>query len=96
MPAFSALQKEFSVFGVQFTGIAIDSADNVKAFAAQHSISYPLLVAPPEVSALLPSLGNPRGGLPFTLIVDRQDRLRAVRLGQISGPELRDLLNPLL
>jgi len=96
MPEFSRLQEELQASGVQFSGIAIDSAENVREFSHQNRISYPLYIAPPATAALLTELGNPGGALPYTLIIDRQGQPRHATLGQISGPELTRLLQPLL
>lgn len=96
MPEFSRLQQELGSKGVQFIGIALDSADSVQEFAAKQPTAYPLLIATPEAVGNLKNLGNSRGGLPFTLVLDRQGQARHVRLGGLNGAELAAILQPLL
>lgn len=96
MPAFSRIQEQTAGNGVQFIGIAIDSADAVQAFSAQHPVVYPLLLGDSEVSALSKQLGNSLQALPFTLILDREGRPVANRLGRWPEEDLLDRLKPLL
>lgn len=81
MPGFSRLQQKYAAKGVQFVGIAIDSADKVKEFSLLIPVSYPLLIASPAVMQILSGLGNVAGGLPFTVIIGRDGSLRQSRLG---------------
>lgn len=95
MPALSQLSDKFAEKGVQFIGIAIDSADNVQRFVAQQRSSYPLLVGAPEALAQSRALGNHRQALPFTVIIDGQGQLRYQRLGGIDAATLERQLNSL-
>ncbi|HET7775782.1 MAG TPA: TlpA disulfide reductase family protein [Azospira sp.] len=96
MPEFSRLQTDLGPQGVQFVGIAVDGADSVRDFSRQTPVSYPLLLATPEAVANLKALGNSLGGLPFTLVVDRQGRARHIRLGGLDGNELAAIIKGLL
>lgn len=88
MPGFSRLQRKYQERGVQFLGLALDDADAVRDFLATTPVAYPVLIAPPEQLVLSASLGNSGQGLPFTLIVDAQGRLAAVKLGLWRENEL--------
>ena len=41
------------------------------------------------------SLGNPQGGLPFSVILDRSGQVRKVLLGAINETETENLLSSL-
>ncbi|WP_374339702.1 TlpA family protein disulfide reductase [Leeia sp.] len=96
IPAFVRIQSDFALQGVQFVGIALDQADLVESFAHELNINYPLLLTGEEGLKLLPELGNPTGGLPFTLVYDTDGRLLHTHLGPIAEDVLRQVLEPLL
>ncbi len=96
MPEFSRAQDHYGANGVQFVGIAIDEAANVIEFSKKTPVVYPLLVGPPELPSLMTTLGNQQGGLPFTVIIGRDGKLKSSHLGQLSTDELGKLLSPLL
>jgi peroxiredoxin len=92
MPAFSRLQDRYAAHGVQFVGIALDSADSVQAFAERSPVSYPLLVGGPEGVVLAQALGNSSLSLPYTLVLSPQREPRLVRMGPVSEGELERIL----
>jgi thiol-disulfide isomerase/thioredoxin len=96
MPEFSRLAQEYSEKGVQFLGIAVDSAANVQDFADKNPVSYPLLIGGNDLLPLLAELGNRQGGLPFTVILDADGRVRAAKLGRLTESALKTELDTLL
>lgn len=92
MPSFSRLQEQYRNKNVQFLGIAVDTPENVRNFAAKTPVSYPLLVGGNEILSRARDLGNLKMGLPFTLIIDAQGRIHARKLGGIGEAELEALL----
>ena len=88
IPAFSAMSTKYQDKGVQFVGISIDTADNVRDFQAAHKVSYPLVIASPSVVGLTEALGNTSQALPFTVIVTQNGQLGLVKLGTLSEDEL--------
>jgi len=95
MPGFSRLHRKFSAKNVQFVGIAIDNADKVREFSLQTPTSYLLLVGSPALMPLMAELGNPAGGLPFTVIIGRDGTLRLNHLGLWKESSLEASLNDL-
>ena len=98
IPYFEAAQKKYASRGVVFIGAAIeDDADSVRDFAKANGISYPVLIAGSDNGiALLQSLGNKVAGLPFTMVLDRQGKIVAVKLGILTPVRLQQILEPLL
>ncbi len=92
MPYFSRLHTDYAAQGVQFVGIAVDSAEAVSTFAARTPVTYPLLVGGPGIIELSAELGNQAAGLPFTLILDRNAEPVATRIGRLPEAELENLL----
>jgi thiol-disulfide isomerase/thioredoxin len=96
IPAFIEMQRKFGANGLQFVGIALDSPDQVSAFAQEFGINYPVLIGGINESEALRQLGNPGGGLPYTLIYDRSGNLREKLIGGLDEARLEHLLTPYL
>lgn len=96
IPLLVKKQAELGASGLQVVGIAVDQADKVKAFAAEMGINYPVLVGDMEALDLGRAVGNELGGLPYTLVVDRDGRIARTELGTLSEDKIDDLVRPLL
>ena len=92
MPYFSRLNSKYAGNGVQFVGIALDSADNVSLYSKSNPMSYPLLIAENEGSELTRKLGNSRLALPYTLVLGRNAEPLLIRTGHLPEQELDTLL----
>jgi thiol-disulfide isomerase/thioredoxin len=92
IPRFSLLNDRYWQKGVQFVGIAIDTAPNVRRFSLEHPVSYPLLVADAGGAELLRQLGNTQLALPYTFVLGPRGEVLLTRLGDVSAPELDALL----
>lgn len=95
MPELSALQSELTPAKIQIIGIGIDSAANIAEFATKYKITYPLYVGGMDASELSRQLGNQAGGLPFTLIIGPDGRVRKTYLGRLKMQELKNDLKAL-
>jgi len=85
MPALDALSKLHPQ--AQFVGIGVDTADNMRKFAAKVPVSYPLLVAGPGAIDLMRGMGNGPGGLPFTVLLDKDGAISHKVLGTVKEDE---------
>jgi peroxiredoxin len=90
------MQDEFRDRQVQFIGIAIDDSQKVVQFAAKLGINYPVLMAETEGISLARQAGNRLGGLPFTVIIDRQGRTAKIELGTLDERKLVPILQGLM
>jgi peroxiredoxin len=70
-------------------GIGIDSPSNIRQFSEKHQISYPLLVAGMAGTELSREFGNQAGGLPFTVLIDSDGRVRKTYIGRLDLKKLR-------
>lgn len=92
-PAFDKLYRDVKSTGVQFVGMDVKetSRDNPKAFVRDNDISYPIVYDPNAKTAL--ELGRiPQTGLPVTVIVDKQQRVAAVYLGEVQPQDVSNAL----
>lgn len=92
MPAFSRLQTKYAANGIQFVGIAFDSADNVLTYSKQHPVTYPLLIGGSEGAELSRQLGNSLLTVPYTIILSASAEVHFTRMGRVSEQELDALL----
>lgn len=95
IPLLISARQKYGHVGVEIVGIAIDNAAKVREFASTFMISYPVLLAEAEGLDLMRRVGNTGGGLPYTVIADRQGALVQRKLGALKQAELDGFLAPL-
>ena len=95
IPDFVRLQEELSSKDVQFVGIAADQADKVVSFASEFKINYPTLIANHDALELAKRVGNSGSVLPFTVVIDRRDKIVHRQVGILSPAKLRSLVSEL-
>jgi peroxiredoxin len=90
-PGFVDLQTEFDG-EVQFLGLSTDESEaDVRAFAEEYGINYPLLVGPNRAGR-----GYRVPALPTTFLVDRDGRVRFRHEGLLLAHALRPALQALV
>lgn len=89
MPELDALQRELGPKGVQVIGIGIDSAAKIEQFSKKAGFSYPLLQGGASGAELTRAFGNASAALPFTVVIDRDGRVRDRILGRFRLDLLR-------
>tara|TARA_R110002049_G_scaffold65788_2_gene172485 strand:- start:429 stop:977 length:549 start_codon:yes stop_codon:yes gene_type:complete len=96
IPEFSEVSRRYADAPVQFVGLSIDSAENVRDFRERFDVPYPLLVGASDTLALAEAFGNTARALPFTVILDRDGEVADVTLGTLSEDELVERIEGLL
>lgn len=96
IPGFVRLQGRHGDQGLQFVGIALDSAAKVRAYANETGINYPLLLGDAGAAELGRAAGNRLGGLPYTVVLDRRGRAVATLTGGVDEARLEAIIKPLL
>jgi peroxiredoxin len=89
MPELVELQAEVAGRNVQIIGIGIDSPSNIQQFSEKLQISYPLLVAGMQGTELSRQFGNQGGGLPFTVLIGSDGKVRQTYLGRLDMKKVR-------
>jgi peroxiredoxin len=94
-PQFDLLYRQVKTQGIQFVGIdAKDVRSAGQSFVQANDISYPIVWDEQARTAL--QLGKvPSAALPFTVIVDKQQRIAAVYLGAVQPADLRPVITGL-
>lgn len=96
MPAFIDLQDEFGGQGLQFVGIAIDDLEDVRKFAAEIGVNYPILVGDQDAIEVSQAYGNGIGALPYTVVIDRGGRIVYTKPGELSREQAHAVVSGLL
>ncbi|HEY0957460.1 MAG TPA: TlpA disulfide reductase family protein [Roseateles sp.] len=91
LPEINQFFNEAKGKGWQVLGLAIDQADPVKAFLKKTPLDFPIALGGPEGLGLVRELGNPAGGLPFSVLFDETGELSWRRLGVTHLQDLREL-----
>lgn len=95
LPLFTQLQTERS--DVQVIGVAMNTAEEVRGFAADAGITFnfPNLVTQQEFASISQAVGNPSGSLPYTLAVMPDGQIVYSRLGEMKPEHIEVALQAL-
>jgi thiol-disulfide isomerase/thioredoxin len=100
IPQLVKLQDDYRSKGIVVLGIAIEEADardSVADFAKAYEMNYPVVLGDNRKTLwLMQILGNSRGGLPFTVVIDAKGKLLSRKLGEITASELAEAAKSLL
>jgi len=96
MPDFIKLQDKYGARGLVFIGVALDEKIKVQAFADEMGVNYPILLGEMEAVDLARKIGNRLGGLPFTVVIDRNGRIVASEVGGLVLARMEKIVLPLL
>lgn len=88
LPLLNAAWQKYSSNGAEVLGIGIDSAPNIREYLKVVKVGFPVLVGEASALALMRSLGNKGGGLPFTVLLDPAGRVRQTKFGAFTATEL--------
>jgi peroxiredoxin len=96
MPELSSLHEEGKNKNIVVLGVAVDDADAINDFVKETKVSYPLLVADMQGMDLANNLGNDKGVLPYTVIINADGSVEKTYFGRISKPLLEATLLKLI
>ncbi len=88
MPEIDRFHREFGPRGWQVLGLAIDGPTPVREFLARVKIGFPIGLAGLDGTELVHGLGNPQGGLPFSVMINAGGQLVQRKLGATHFDEL--------
>jgi thiol-disulfide isomerase/thioredoxin len=75
--------------GLQLIGIAADKAESVVKFLDKTHVAFPIAISGFDGIALSKTLGNATGGLPYTVLIDKNGTILFKKEGQLSADELK-------
>ncbi|MDY0011876.1 MAG: TlpA disulfide reductase family protein [Rhodocyclaceae bacterium] len=97
IPELARLSQRYKAKGLQVMGVGLESdGERVREFAKAYDMDYPVVLAGNGGAIdLMRALGNDKAGLPFTVVLDREGRIVARKLGAMSAEELEQAVKPL-
>ncbi len=96
IPVLIEIQNEYASRGVQIIGIAIDKKEQVERYAAEKGINYPVLVGEDDAIEVAIRHGNDVNLLPYTVFIDRDGKIAAMKYGEIDRKRLVEEIEKLL
>lgn len=91
MPALESFAAGQGGGGIQVVGVALDTAAAVDTFLAAHPVRYPVLLDTPGPVDASVRLGDVRGVLPYSVLVDRRGRVARQWVGPLTPDDLETL-----
>ena len=92
MPMLVAAQKQYGARGLQIIGPALDEAEPVRKIATELKLNYPYMADFGSADNAMMLLGNPGGGLPYSVFIDAKGRVVKTVLGGLTQTELDSLV----
>jgi len=92
IPLLNKIRSEYAGKGFEVVGIAVDFADDVRAFTRDFPIRYPLLIGEEDGLAAARAFGIETMAFPFTAFADARGRLVAVHLGELHPGQAEAIL----
>jgi thiol-disulfide isomerase/thioredoxin len=91
MPLLTALRQEHRAERLEVVGIAVDFRDSVVDFLKKSPLPYPLLIGEDDGIEAAKAFGMELV-LPFSVFVDEQDRIVALKVGELHRNEADAIL----
>jgi len=88
MPELQRFAASQGANGVQVVGIALDDPAAVRAFLQRVPVAYPILIDAPGRSDAGVRLGNPKGVLPYSVLISADGRLLKQHIGPFAPGDL--------
>ena len=96
IPGFIKLQDKYADQGLQFIGIALQTAAEVRDFVQELGMNYPVLVGGSDVIDVAEKYGNSLGALPYTVIIGRDHRIHFTKRGPLHYEEAEKVIRSIL
>lgn len=88
LPLLNRFFKAQAARGWHVLGLAVDQPKAVQAFLKKLPLDFPVGMAGLAGTELSRALGNPSGGLPYTVVMDRAGVVRHQKVGKVSESDL--------
>ncbi len=99
MPRFIQYQEQYAnkCFQIISAEVGVNDARKLTNYKRSIGINFPVLIADPIKDAnVLPLWGNPRGILPFSVVIGRDGHLHFMRARKFENTAFDDFILPLL
>jgi len=88
LPLLNAFYREHQARGWQVVGLAVDQLPAVRSFLQKLPLAFPVGMVGFAGTELSRILGNPGGGLPYTVVFDQSGVVLHQKVGKVSRADL--------
>ncbi|WP_370308911.1 TlpA family protein disulfide reductase [Sinimarinibacterium flocculans] len=92
LPLLVEAQARYAARGLRILGPALDDAAAVAPIVQRFRLNYPVMADFAAADQAMQALGNSRGALPYTVLVDPEGHIVEVVLGGLSRTALETLI----
>lgn len=96
MPDFVELREQLKDKPFEVIGVAIDRAEPVQDFIDEIGVEYPILLAELEGLTIMREYGNQLTTLPYTVIIDRNQKIIKTFRTEVTKKDMLKVIQPLL
>lgn len=100
IPDLAEMHAKYKGKGLVIIGIGVEdpaNRDSVREFAKAYEMSYTLVIAGVQAGVeLMQAIGNPKSGLPFTIVIDRHGKIVAKKLGAMNKADMEAAIKQIL
>jgi thiol-disulfide isomerase/thioredoxin len=100
IPDLAEMHAKYKGKGLVIIGIGVEdpaNRDSVREFAKAYEMNYTLVIAGVQAGVeLMQAIGNPKSGLPFTIVIDRHGKIVAKKLGAMSKADMEAAIKQIL
>ena len=96
IPAFVELQEQYGNDGLQFIGIALQEAEEIRDFLQEFNVNYPSLVGSADAIKVAKQLGNDIGALPYTVFIHHDGTISFTHRGPLLKSDAEKVIQTLL
>lgn len=100
IPDLAEMHAKYKDKGLVIVGVAVEDAgnrDSVRDFAKAYDMSYTLVIGGVQKSVeLMQAIGNPKSGLPYTVVIDRKGKVVARKLGAMNRADMEAAIKQIL
>jgi thiol-disulfide isomerase/thioredoxin len=89
LPLINAFYRENKANGWQVLALAIDKPTAVRSFLATMPLEFPIGMAGVTGTELVRVMGNPGGGLPFSVVLTGEGTVAQRKLGRLTSSDLQ-------
>jgi thiol-disulfide isomerase/thioredoxin len=94
IPLLKALRREYAADNLEIVGIALDYPADVRKYAAEHGIDYPVMIGNQDGLAAVSAFGM-ETVLPFSVFADREGHVVTLKVGELHKDEAELILDRL-
>ena len=96
MPAFVELRDQYGAQGFEIVGVAIDDPEQTQDFIDSIGVNYPILHGEVDAMQIAKAYGDRFVTLPYSVLIDREGKIRFIQPGELTKETLEAQLNALL